>query len=150
MTVQATAVEPDVFYAAFRGEFKGVMSWNDLDRFWDAVRGRAADGWFLYAVGEAIPLTTATAEQVNRFVEEIDTLLRRDHEEDYCGIVYTDSTSEPTMIKIFDPHNLGSQCGFSDDPPLPGWVMSRLPPTDLRETRALPGNRKRWWQRMWA
>lgn len=151
MTSHAAVIEADEsFCTAFRGEFKGVMKWTDLDHFWEVVRARAAAGWYLYAVGDAVPRSIATVEQVNRFVYEIDALLRREHEEEYCGIVYVDSMTEPAMIKIFDPHHLGSQCGFSDHPPLPGWVMSLLPPSDLREPRTLPGNRKRWWRRMWA
>lgn len=148
--MQPALVDDARFYEAFRGRFSGVLSWEQLDAFWEVLRARAADGWYLYAVGEAVPAAPAAAEQVERFVGEIDALLRREHQEDYCGIVYADSVSEPTFIKIFDPNNLGVQCGFSDNPPLPGWVMSRLPPSDLREKRPLPGNRRRWWQRLWA
>lgn len=138
------------FYDAFRGRFSGLLRWDQLELFWSVVRERAANGWYLYAVGESPPSVPADAGQVERFIGEIDTLLRREHHEDYCGIVYADSLAEPTFIKIFDPNNLGVQCGFSDDPPLPGWVMSLLPPSDLRGSRPLPGNRRNWWQRLWA
>ncbi|MGE5241845.1 MAG: hypothetical protein ACM3NI_09385 [Bacteroidota bacterium] len=148
--MQPAPVDANRFYEVFRGRFSGLLSWEQLDVFWSVVRARAADGWYLYAVGEAAPTAPATAEQVERFIGEIDALLRREHQEDYCGIVYADSVSEPSFIKIFDPNNLGVQCGFSDNPPLPGWVMSRLPPSDLREQRPLPGNRRRWWQKLWA
>lgn len=140
----------DPFYSAFRGRFTGVLSWEDLDAFWEVVRSNAAAGWYLYALGETPPVARASADQVNLFVAEIDALLRKEHQEDYCGIVYADSKTEPSIIKIFDPNNLGVQCGFSDNPPLPGWVMSLLPPADLRETRVLPGNRKRWWTKLWT
>jgi hypothetical protein len=134
------------FYAVFRGNFTGVLSWEDLDAFWEVVRRNAGAGWYVYAIGEPPPATPATADQVNTFLNEIDVLLRKEHEEDYCGIVYTDSKTEPSMIKIFDPNNLGVQCGFSDNPPLPGWVMSRLP---LYDRAHRPENRKRWWRRLW-
>lgn len=139
----------DPFYAAFRGRFTGVLSWEDLDAFWATVRSNAAAGWYVYAIGETPPVAPATAEQVHAFLSEIDALLRREHEEDYCGIVYTDSKTEPSMIKIFDPNNLGVQCGFSDNPPLPGWVLSRLPPVALYDRAHRPENRKRWWRRLW-
>ncbi|MEW6330704.1 MAG: hypothetical protein AB1560_04500 [Pseudomonadota bacterium] len=139
----------DPFRSAFRGNFTGVLSWEDLDAFWEVVRRDADAGWYVYAIGEAPPAAPATAAQVATFIAEVDALLRREHEEDYCGIVYTDSKTEPSMIKIFDPNNLGVQCGFSDNPPLPGWVLSRLPPAALHDMAQRPENRKRWWRKLW-
>ncbi len=140
----------DPFYVAFRGRFTGLLSWNDLSAFWDTVRQRAAAGWYVYAIGEAVPAQPSTAEQVNSFLDAIDALLRKDHQEDYCGIVYTDSDTQPSMIKIYDPNNLGVQCGFSSNPPMPGWVMSVPPPVTLDNNAHLPAGRRRWWQKLWA
>ena len=137
------------FYSAFRGHFTSLLRWDDLDAFWKVVRENAAAGWYVYAIGEPAPVQPSTAEQVNNFLNEVDALLRKEHQEDYCGIVYTDSKTEPSMIKIFDPNNLGVQCGFSDNPPLPGWVMSRLPPVALESGDQRPEGRKRWWRRLW-
>jgi hypothetical protein len=55
-------------------------------------------------------------------------LLREEHREAYCGIVYADDLENPRLIKIYDPNKLGSSCGSSKNPPGPGWIMSRLPP----------------------
>jgi len=140
----------DPFTIAFRGHFTSLLRWEDLDAFWALVRSRAAAGWYIYAIGEAPPVAPSTPEQVGNFLDEVDALLRREHQEDYCGIVYTDSKTEPTMIKIFDPNNLGVQCGFSDNPPLPGWVMSRLPPQALESRDHRPEGRKRWWRKLWT
>lgn len=137
------------FYAAFRGHFTSLLSWKDLDAFWAALRQNAAAGWYVYAIGEPLPAQPSTAEQVNNFLDKIDALLRQEHQEDYCGIVYTDSKTQASMIKIFDPNNLGAQCGFSDNPPLPGWVMSLLPPMPLEGHDYRPENRKRWWRKLW-
>jgi hypothetical protein len=126
------------------------MSWKNLDDFWDVVRGQAHAGWHIYAVGEPVPTAPSTRDEVLKFIAEVDALLRRDHREDYCAIVYTDSKTEPTFIKIFDPNNLGVSCGYSDNPPLPGWVMSLLPPSELKDNRALAEGRRRWWQKLWA
>jgi len=137
------------FYTAYRGRFSNLLSWEQLDGLWLAVRRRADAGWYLYAVGEVPPTRRADAAEVERFVAELDTLLRRDHDEDYCGIVYADAPAEPTFIKIFDPHHLGSSCGSSKNPPAPGWVMSLIPPAPLEDGRIIPNNRKRWWQQLW-
>ncbi len=147
--MQATASD-EPFYAAFRGNFTSLLSWNQLDTFWETVQRRASAGWYVYAVGEAVPAQPSSAEQVLNFIREIDALLRAEHDEDYCGIVSTDSKKEPSFFKIFEPNNLGVSCGYSDNPPLPGWIMSRIAPQSLQDRRPLPGNRKRWWQRLWA
>ena len=136
------------FLEHFRtGPFIAARKWEDLDRLWDAVRNR--DGWYVYAVGETPPTGPADADRLQAFLTEIDALLRREHDEDYCGIVYADDHEKPTLVKIFDPNNLGVVCGFSDNPPLPGWVLSIMPPENLPEAFPPPGSRKRWWQKIW-
>lgn len=134
----------------FKGAFKGVMRWEQLDALWEVVRGNEAKQWYLYAVGETPPTVPTRTEKTHQFIQHIDELLHKDHDEDYCGIVYTDDFDDPTFIKIFDPHNLGVSCGSSEHPPLPGWVMSTLPPADLPQAFPPPGNRRRWWQNIFA
>ncbi|MDV3237236.1 MAG: hypothetical protein LOY58_00080 [Gammaproteobacteria bacterium] len=146
---QSQAVADQPFYGAFKGTFYGVLRWPQLDALWEALRDDAAGGWFIYAVGVEPPTEAVGPEKLREFVAEIDTLLRREHDEDYCGIVYTDSFEQPSFVKIFDPHNLGVSCGYSDNPPLPGWILSKIPPIDLKAPD-LPGNRRRWWQRLFS
>jgi hypothetical protein len=138
------------FLTAFRGTFSGVLRWEQLTQLWERLRAAADDNWYLYAVGEEPPVATVPADALLRFIAEIDELLRREHEEDYCGIVYVDDFEAPSFVKIFDPNNLGVSCGYSDNPPLPGWILSRLPPADLQAPMQQPGNRRRWWQRLFA
>ncbi len=144
-------MEPnDPFLQAFRGYFTSALRWDDLDRLWQTLETQADDQWFIYAVGEAPPTTPVTASHFLNFTHELDALLRRDHDEDYCGIVYVDDPERPAMIKIYDPHNLGSVCGTGSlPPPLPGWVLSRLPPADLQATQPT-ASRRRWWQKLLA
>lgn len=146
MTESAVVQHP--YLAAFRGSFTSALRWPQLDALWDRVRAEPAD-WFVYAIGEPPPETTAGERELLRFVDEIDQLLRREHDEDYCGIVYADDLRTPTMIKIYDPNNLGVSCGYSDNPPLPGWVLSRLAPVDMEAVRQTAG-RRRWWQRLFS
>ena len=140
----------DAFLTAFRGSFTSALRWQHLDALWERLRERADAGWYLYAVGEPPPETAADAAGVLSFIREIDQLLRAEHKENYCGIVYADDLAAPRFIKIYDPHNLGVSCGYSDNPPLPGWVMSLIPPVDLPSTRILPQSRRRWWRRLFG
>ena len=133
---------------AFKGRFESILRWEQLEGLWEALRQDAEGGWYIYAVGEIPPPQTVSGELLKTFISEIDQLLRREHDEDYCGVVYTDSVQAPEFVKIFDPNNLGVSCGFSDNPPLPGWILSKLPPADLNMAAPLPGNRRRWWQRL--
>ena len=138
----------DPFREAFRGRFESVLRWEQLDVFWGVLRKDVAGDWYVYAVGEPPPQQPASAEQMQTFLLEIEQLLRKEHDEDYCGVVFTDSMEAPQFVKIFDPNKLGVSCGFSENPPLPGWILSKLPPADLDAPVPQPGNRRRWWQRL--
>ena len=136
------------FSRALSGVLYGIMRWDQLAAFWHTVDTQA--NWFLYAVGEAVPTQPADAEHVAQFMAKIDALLRQDHLEDYCGIVYADNLEHPTFIKIYDPNHLGSSCGSSKTPTLPGWIMSQIPPTTLVTHAAPQGGRQRWWKNFLA
>ena len=138
----------DQFTAAFRGRFHNVLRWHQLDSLWEVLRSDAGNGWYLYATGESPPQAPASEEMLLTFLTEIDLLLRKEHDEDYCGIVYADSFDSPQFIKVYDPGNLGVSCGYSDNPPVPGWILSKLPPTDLKAVSITPANRRRWWRRL--
>ena len=135
------------YLQAFRGSFTSALRWHHLDELWQRLRERP-EGWYVYAIGEDLPSAPLAAPAFADFITEIDKLLRTEHDEDYCGIVYADDLKQPEMVKIYDPNNLGVVCGFSDNPPLPGWVLSRIQPIDLQADRPLPNNRRRWWQRI--
>ena len=132
----------------FRGTFTSALRWHHLDELWQTLRQHNQGQWFIYVVGEPPPQTPANTDELDHFIDQVDKLLREDHQEDYCGIVYADSKDDPSFIKIYDPNNLGVVCGFSANPPLPGWILSELKPTDLSAALPQPGNRKRWWQRI--
>ncbi|MCU0972257.1 MAG: hypothetical protein MUF57_10985 [Gammaproteobacteria bacterium] len=146
----ATSDEDQAYLSAFRGSFTAALRWHQLDALWETVRSRAGDDWYVYAVGHTPPAQPAAREKLLAFVTEIDALLRAEHPEDYCGIVYSDEPADPSFIKIYDPHHLGAVCGSSAHPPLPGWVLSRLKPCDLPMATAPTKSRQRWWQRLFA
>jgi hypothetical protein len=134
----------------FNGLFTSLLQWEDLARFWEQLKRGRLEEWYIYAVGEAPPASHASAEGFLAFIEEIDLLLRREHAERICGIVYTNHADTPTMVKIYDPNNLGLSCGSSKHPPLPGWILSREQPVDLQPLQLLPNNRRQWWQRLFG
>jgi len=136
------------FYSSYRGGFVGILKWPQLDEFWDVLRSKADSNWYIYAIGEPVPEKPVSNEDLNTFISEIDILLRKEHQEDYCGVVYVDSKTDPAFIKIYDPNNLGVVCGFSDNPPLPGWIIARIKPELLDENTFLSQSRKHWWQRI--
>lgn len=150
MQPSATQIDPaqDEFRRKMTGLLFSLLSWQQLTEFWAKVDRNA--GWYLYAVGEAVPALPASAEQVEKFILEIDALLRRDHHENYCGIVYADNVDNPTFVKIYDPNHLGSSCGSGKNTPLPGWIMSQVAPAELHLKHTLPANRKRWWQSLFS
>ena len=138
------------FDAAFRGRFENVLRWEQLDALHETLKENAAGEWYIYAVGEEPPTEPASTAEVLHFLAEIMALLRREHDEEFCGVVFTDSMQQPSFVKFFDPNNLGVSCGFSENPPLPGWILSRQAPRDLEVQGHLPGNRRRWWQRLFG
>jgi len=135
------------FQKFYSGRLWAVMSWEQLTAFWQRIGG---EGWYVYAVGEPPPSNTASADAVAAFITQIDALLRKEHHHDYCSIVYADQLDAPRFVKIFDPNNLGVSCGFSDNPPLPGWILCRVPPEDLQPPAPLPEGRKRWWRALFG
>jgi hypothetical protein len=135
------------FMAQYRGLLYNILSWDQLTAFWGRLDRQA--GWYLYPVGHDLPVAKASANEVDRFVREIDTLLHREHEEDYCGIVYADDLEKPSFIKIYDPGNLGVSCGSSGRHIYPGWIMSLQRPVEL-EPEVTPNNRKRWWNSLFS
>lgn len=127
------------------GRLWSVLEWDRLGDLWQRID--PAGGWYLLAAGEAPPRQPADAQTVGEFVSRIDALLRSEHRESYCGIVYADDLAAPRLIKIYDPNNLGSSCGSSKNPPGPGWIMSRVAPEgDELPAAAVPAGRKRWWR----
>ena len=134
------------FERLYTGRLCSVMSWEQLARFWERLILNANDGWYLYAVGEPPPLAAELGSTVAEFVNRIDALLRREHRESYCGIVYCDDLERPSFVKIYDPNHLGSSCGSGKQVLLPGWIISCVAPIDLKPPQPAPEGRRRWWQ----
>lgn len=136
----------NAFDAKLNGMLYGLMHWSD----WDALRARIrtdpATCWYAYAVGTDIPETPLHAEALGPLLDEIDALLRNDHDEEYLGIVYVDDIDVPTLVKIYDPNQLGAACGSIGYKVAPGWVLSLDRPSAIQPVSPLPNGRRRWWE----
>jgi hypothetical protein len=135
----------DNFAVRMNGRFHGVMQWSDLDALWSRVRAEP-EGWYASLTGETPPAAAMTADELVKFITEIDSLLHREHEHDYCGVVYADDPASPSLIKIFDPHNMGTGCRVGGAPIPPQWVLSRCKPSLMVNDAPLSNSRRRWWQ----
>ena len=138
---------PGTFSQQLNGHLYGVLHWAQLDDLWIRVKA-SPEGWYASLAGEAVPTSVLSADALRNFVDEVDALLRREHQQDFCGIVYVDQREQPSFIKIFDPHNLGSSCSRNATPIPPRWVLSRCQPERIEDDAPLPSSRRHWWQRV--
>lgn len=137
------------FLKRMNGSFRGMLQWTDLDALWARVRVNP-EGWYVSLVGVEPVQQAMTPAALDIFITEVDSLLRREHDYSYCGIVYADDPEQPSFIKIYDPHNLGSSCGSSGVRIPPRWVLSRVPPALIVDEAPLPNSRRRWWQKLFG
>ncbi len=134
------------YYQTFMGAFSGILRWHQLDELWNVLKTEKVDDWYIYAVGDTPPKNPTPYNELEKFITEVDKLLRTEHAEDYCGIVYVDNKTQPKFIKIFDPNNLGTSCSTGMAPPLPAWILSKQAPIDLPSALPQANNRRRWWK----
>lgn len=123
---------PDAFHIANNGFLRGIKSWADLDTLWSVLRNHNDGDWYIYTVENNPPTQPVSTNELSDFITQLDQQLHEQHEEDYCGIVYCDNPANPSFIKVYDPKNLGVVCGYSDNPPLPGWIITRHLPSSLK------------------
>ena len=137
------SAEADAFRARLSGTFHGILQWHQLDLLWTRIKsGR----WFFYQVGEALPEQPLTGDALALRIDSLNTLLRNDHDHDYCGIVYVDDTEKPTLVKVYDHNNLGSSCSRSTAPVPPMWILSSVQPAAIEDHVPVPNHRRHWWQ----
>ncbi len=138
-----------IFSETLNGLLYGVMRWEQWEALCGQLRG-SGQPWYVYAVGCGVPAAPLEGAELDKAITKLDALLRREHEENYLGIVYADDLSSPRLIKIYDPNNLGSSCGSCGHSIPPGWVLSLQAPQPIASDIPLPGNRRRWWQGLFA
>lgn len=133
----------DEYKQACLGKFTSILKWEDLDGFWQTVHASESP-WFIYDTDLEPPINVVSHEELMSFIRRANTMLHERHKQDYCGIVYADNLDEPHMVKIYDPDNLGVVCGYSDNPPLPKWILSHLHPASLARPAKEPPFWRKW------
>jgi len=121
------------YLTAFQGRFIGIMQWNDCNVLLEKLITKPADNWYLYDTLSPVPQTTMSADKLVKNLTKIHNILKTEHQERYCGIVYADDLNNPSFVKIFHPNNLGKTCGSSEHPPIPQWLLSKTKPVDIME-----------------
>ena len=132
------------FKKLFRCKFYGVLRWYQLDHVWDVVKSDKADGWYINEINKSVPDTITQDTDLILQIEQIDQYLRKEHDEDYCGIVYVDNLDKPEFIKVFDPKKLGTSCSIAKTPSLPKWTISKVKPQDLTLQKETSNKPKHW------
>jgi len=125
----------------FQGRFIGIMQWDGCDALMKKLIDQP-DGWYLYDTLATAPNQIIDASVFTENVNRIKKILTDEHQERYCGIVYTDDLENPSFVKIFHPKNIGKSCGSSEHPPIPQWLLSKTKPIDVVEKFGPPKERQ--------
>ncbi len=125
----------------FQGRFIGIMQWNDCDALLQKLIDQP-NGWYLYDTLTSVPNQIIEANVFTENVNRIKEILTNEHQERYCGIVYTNDLENPSFVKIFHPKNIGKSCGSSEHPPIPQWLLSKTKPINVVEKFSLPEEEK--------
>lgn len=148
LSMADTRAARKAFLDTYQGGFTGILRWQQLDALWSRVQ--EIGNWYIYRVGRAVPTEVVGPEDLATFLRETSHYLRVRHRENYCGIVYADDTQWPSLIKIYDPQDLGVVCGVGSHTTLPGWILSTAPPVDVIHAarRTAEATHSAWWRRL--
>ncbi|BBB24261.1 conserved hypothetical protein [Isorropodon fossajaponicum endosymbiont JTNG4] len=113
-----------------KGRFIGIMQWDDYHALFDKLNSNPND-WYLYDTLKVAPKAVVNASEFIDTLSDIKKVIKSEHQERYCGIVYTNDLDSPDFVKIFHPNNLGKVCGSGENPPIPRWLLSKDKPMDI-------------------
>ncbi len=90
-----------MFLQTYTGRMNGVLRWPQLDKLWQGLDAR--EDWYLYEVGNDLPAEPLGRDALQQAIEQIDSFLHQEHGAEYCGVVYADNLSNPSVLKIYHP-----------------------------------------------
>jgi len=118
------------------GTLAGVIDWHSLDQILDLIEHSGDSRWHVF--NNDIPLqgdnranVVDTSADLASSLNALKGYLRQSHPQDYCGLAFADSFTNPTLIRIFDPKFITSMCNIFGNAPAPGWVISTMDATQL-------------------
>ncbi|CAB5495838.1 hypothetical protein THERMOT_387 [Bathymodiolus thermophilus thioautotrophic gill symbiont] len=129
------------YLAQFQGRFIGIMQWDDCRALFDKLSSNPND-WYVYDTSKVVPKTVTNTNDFLDTINNIKKIIKSEHQERYCGIVYTNDLDNPDFVKIFHPNNLGKSCGSSENPPIPQWLLSKIKPVEVMEKFNSPSKKK--------
>jgi len=118
------------------GTLAGIIDWQVLDQIFSFIQHSDDPKWRLYIndtplPGEKRSKDVNTGGDLASSLQSLNAYLRQSHPRNYCGLVFTDSFTEPTLIRIFDPKFLTSMCNIYGNTPTPSWVISSMDTAQL-------------------
>jgi TusA-related sulfurtransferase len=118
------------------GTLAGIIDWHILDQVFSIIQHSNDSNWRLCSNDTPLPgenrskVVDASGDLVT-FLIALNAYLRESHPRNYCGLVFTDSLTEPKLIRIFDPKFLTSMCNIYGNTPAPSWVITTMDAAQL-------------------
>jgi TusA-related sulfurtransferase len=132
------------------GTLAGIIDWQILDQIWHVIQHSGDSSWHVlnndaslpgYSRASIVDTSAGLASSLNA----LHDYLRQSHPHNYCGLVFTDSFTDPTLIRIFDPKFITSMCNIYGNAPAPSWVISTMNTAQLaasdKASSKLPNHR---------
>jgi TusA-related sulfurtransferase len=118
------------------GTLAGIIDWHVLDEIFRNIQHSNGSKWRLYdndtpVSGDNRSSVVNTRGDLETSLIALNAYLRQSHPRNYCGLVFTDSLTAPTLIRIFDPRFLTSMCNIYGNTPAPSWVISTMDAAQL-------------------
>lgn len=122
--------------ATLPGTLAGIIDWLTLEQLFSRIQQSNDPNWRLTRNDTPMPGETSTqvvdiGGDLATSLKALYAYLRQSHPRDYCGLVFCDSLTEPTLVRIFDPKLLTSMCNIYGNTPLPSWVITTMDSAQL-------------------
>jgi len=115
------------FIQLLNGCFTGILHWPDLDVLCNQFFENDQP-WYIYQLDSGVPdyplHGISLYAEFGDIIKQMCAKYRRKH----CGFVYVDNIKSPSLIKIYDPFNMGTSCCGHTRKTLPRWIISRCMP----------------------
>lgn len=124
---ERTPLPDTTYWRHYQGAFSSLLKWEDVDAFWGQLAATEAH-WYVFEKEKAAPQSPATEAQFSEILKAAEALVNARRKLSYSGAIYLDSPDAPSMIKIFDPVNMGSVCACSGERIMPKYILSLATP----------------------